>query len=100
LPSKPGVYIYKDAKNKVIYVGKAKDLKKRVASYFSGAKDIKTQALVNMVDNIETIITNTEIEAYLLENNLIKELNPKFNVVFRDDKSYPYIRISLEDSRD
>lgn len=81
---------------KVIYVGKAKNLKNRVSSYFSGIKDLKTTNLVSSIDKIETIVTNSEIEAYLLENNLIKDLNPKFNVIFRDDKSYPYIKISKD----
>lgn len=95
LPSKPGVYLFKNDKNRVLYVGKAKDLKKRVASYFQkGAHDAKTTHLVSEVKNIEHIVVNSEIEAFLLEAELIKKNKPYYNIRFTDDKSYPYIMIS------
>lgn len=86
-----------DQSGKVIYVGKAKNLKKRVSSYFFGAKDTKTTHMLTVVADIQCTITPTEVEALLLENQLISELKPKYNIVFRDDKSYPYIHISTQD---
>lgn len=94
----PGVYQMLDAKNTVIYVGKAKDLKKRVSSYFSNkVKDKKTLSLVSQIKNIDVIITRSENEAVLLECNLIKKLRPRYNILLRDDKSYPYILITDHD---
>ena len=94
LTHKPGVYRMLDAKGTVVYVGKARDLKRRVASYFQGrAQDAKTMALVRTVAGIEVTVTRTEVEALMLEYNLIKQHRPRFNVVLRDDKSYPYIRL-------
>ncbi len=99
LPSKPGVYIYKDAKNKIIYVGKAKDLKKRVGSYFSNkALDAKTIKLVSEIDSIDHIIVSSEIEAFLLESEMIKKHLPFYNIKLTDDKSYPYIAITKGNS--
>ncbi len=95
LSSHPGVYQMLDEKGKVIYVGKAKNLKKRVTSYFSNRmQDNKTLALVQQVHDIVITVTNTENEAVLLECNLIKSHRPRYNVLLRDDKSYPYILIS------
>lgn len=95
LTSRPGVYQMLNEQREVLYVGKAKNLKKRVASYFRKNLDsAKTAALVKQICDIEVIITETETEALLLENNLIKEFRPHYNVLFRDDKSYPYILVT------
>ncbi len=95
VPHKPGVYRMLNSQDVVIYVGKAKDLKKRLASYFrSNLDSTKTRALVSQIRHIEFTVTNTETEALILENNLIKQFMPKYNVLLRDDKSYPYILIS------
>ena len=97
LSHKPGVYRMLDADGTVIYVGKARNLKRRVASYFSGkAADAKTMAMVRAVAGIEVTVTRTETEALLLEYNLIKEHRPRYNILLKDDKSYPWIRISTE----
>lgn len=97
LTHKPGVYCMLDANGDVVYVGKARDLKRRVSSYFSGrALDAKTMALVRTVADVEVTVTRTEGEALMLEYNLIKQHKPRFNVVLRDDKSYPYIHISTD----
>jgi excinuclease ABC subunit C len=96
LPHLPGVYLMKDASGKIIYVGKAKDLRNRVTSYFLGGKDIKTKFLVSKIAEIEYIITGNEYEALVLENNLIKQHNPHYNISLKDGKSYPLIRITNE----
>ncbi len=96
LPEKPGVYLMKDASGEIIYVGKAKILKNRVRSYFTGSHDGKTQKLISLIHDLETIITESEVEALVLECNLIKKHNPKFNILLRDDKSYPYLTITEE----
>ena len=97
LPHKPGVYQYYDNEGKILYVGKAKNLKKRVSSYFTKNHDSgKTAILVRQIDSIETIVVNSELEALLLENNLIKKYQPKYNVMLKDDKTYPWICIKKE----
>ncbi len=98
LPAKPGVYIMHAADGTVIYVGKAKVLKNRVKSYFDGSqKTVKTYALVSNVDDFEYIITNSELDAFSLESNLIKKYKPHYNILLKDDKSFPYIRINLKE---
>lgn len=95
LPDKSGVYIYKNSSGTVIYIGKAKSLKHRVSSYFTGLKkDVKTQILSSQVSDMDFIVTKNELEAFLLENSLIKEHNPRYNILLKDDKSYPYIQIT------
>lgn len=97
LPDKPGVYQHLDKDGKVLYVGKAKNLKKRVSSYFNKTPEsARLHMLVKRVDNIKTIITETEFDALLLENNLIKEYQPRYNINLKDDKSYPWICIKNE----
>lgn len=96
LPEKPGVYLMKDASGRIIYVGKAKILKNRVRSYFTGSHDGKTQVMISLICDFETILTDSEVEALVLECNLIKKYDPKYNILLRDDKSYPYITITEE----
>ncbi|GAB3064808.1 excinuclease ABC subunit UvrC [Virgibacillus ainsalahensis] len=96
LPAQPGCYLMKDKHNGVIYVGKSKLLKNRVRSYFTGAHDRKTQRLVQEIENFEYVVTSSEIEALILEMNLIKKYDPKYNVMLKDDKTYPYIKITSE----
>ncbi len=97
LPNKPGIYQHLDKEGKIIYIGKAKDLRKRVSSYFTkNHENAKTAILVRKIVDIKTIITETEIDALLLENNLIKEYQPKYNINLKDDKTYPWIVIKKE----
>jgi excinuclease ABC subunit C len=97
LPDAPGVYLFRDAKRRVLYVGKAKSLRKRVASHFSNPSTKGAQGMVDEIANIEFIATQTEAEALLAEQNFIRQYRPRFNVRLRDDKSYPYISISLDE---
>ena len=97
LTHRPGVYRMLDKKRQVVYVGKARDLRRRVASYFSGrAQDAKTMAMLRGVADVEVTVTSTEADALMLEYNLIKQHRPRFNIVLRDDKSYPYIHVSTD----
>ncbi|MFP3091520.1 excinuclease ABC subunit UvrC [Treponema sp. TIM-1] len=96
-PLEPGVYIMRDEENRIIYVGKARILRNRLTSYFSGEKDIKTATLIAHVRSIETILTANEYEALLLENTLVKQHSPKYNINLKDGKTYPVIRITAED---
>ncbi|GJI58801.1 MULTISPECIES: excinuclease ABC subunit UvrC [Bacillus] len=96
LPDQPGCYLMKDRQNTIIYVGKAKVLKNRVRSYFTGSHDAKTQRLVGEIEDFEYIVTSSNIEALILELNLIKKYDPKYNVMLKDDKTYPFIKITNE----
>ena len=97
LPDEPGVYLFRDARGKVLYVGKAKSIRKRVASHFSNPSTRGGRDLVDLIDQIEALVVHTEAEALLAEQNFIKQYKPRFNIRLRDDKSYPYIAISLDE---
>jgi excinuclease ABC subunit C len=99
LPDRPGVYLYKDAKAAVIYVGKAASLKSRVRSYFqeSRPRDPKTDALVQQIRDLEYIVTSNELEAMMLEANLVRKHRPRYNIILRDDKHYPFLRLTTEE---
>src|ERR1700761_5580493 len=97
LPDEPGVYLFRDQRGKVIYVGKAKSIKKRVASHFSNPSTRAGRDLLPMIEQIEALVVKTESEALLVEQNFIKQYKPRFNIRLRDDKSYPYIAISLDE---
>ncbi len=96
VPMEPGCYLMKDRQNQVIYVGKAKKLRNRLRSYFTGAHDAKTTRLVGEIRNFEFIVTSSETESLLLELNLIKQYQPRYNILLKDDKSYPFIKITKE----
>jgi excinuclease ABC subunit C len=96
LPDQPGCYLMKDKYNTIIYVGKAKILKNRVRSYFTGTHDGKTQRLVNEIEDFDYIVTSSDLEALILEMNLIKKHDPKYNVMLKDDKTYPFIKVTAE----
>src|SRR5262252_2667223 len=97
IPTEPGVYLYKNAEGEVIYVGKAKNLRSRVASYFHEGRweDAKTGTLVREAADVEYIVVGNNKEALALENNLIKQRKPRFNILLRDDKTYPYVKLTL-----
>ena len=97
LPLRPGVYIMMDAQNTVIYVGKAKKLKNRVSQYFqeTSSHNEKTRRMVSKVDHFDTIIASSEFEALILENALIKQYMPRYNILLKDDKGYPFVRLSV-----
>ena len=96
LPGKPGVYIMRNKENEIIYVGKAVSLKNRVRSYFRKTnKTDRIKKMVSLIDHFEYIVVDNEAEALILECNLIKENRPKFNVLLKDDKTYPYIKIDV-----
>ena len=99
LPDRPGVYLYRDAKAQVIYVGKAASLKSRVRSYFqeSRAPDPKTDALVRQITDLEYIVTDNELEAMMLEANLVRKHRPRYNIILRDDKHYPFLRLTTDE---
>lgn len=96
LPDLPGCYLMKDRQGTIIYVGKAKILKNRVRSYFTGTHDAKTQRLVGEIEDFEYIVTGSNIEALILELNMIKQYDPKYNIMLKDDKTYPYLKITAE----
>ena len=97
IPHQPGCYKYYDKHKEMLYVGKAKDLRKRVSSYFNKNLDnFKTRKLVSLIYAIDFTVTNSEHDAFLLENSLIKHYQPRFNIVLKDDKTYPYIVIKKE----
>jgi excinuclease ABC subunit C len=97
LPDEPGVYLFRDGRGKVIYVGKAKSIRKRVASHFSNPSTRGGSGLLDMIDQLEALVVHTDAEALLAEQNFIKQYKPRFNIRLRDDKSYPYIAISLDE---
>jgi excinuclease ABC subunit C len=96
LPLQPGCYLMKDSQGEIIYIGKAKKLKARLNQYFTGAHEGKTQKMVSLIDDFDFYVTNTEKEALVLEINLIKQYRPRYNIMFMDDKSYPYIKITSD----
>ncbi len=99
LPHGPGVYLFAGSKGRVIYVGKAKNLSKRVLSYFRSANNAptKTARMMKMAESLEFILTLTEKEAFILENDLIKKFKPRYNIILRDDKQYPCLRLDIRE---
>ena len=99
LPDSPGVYIMKNEADEIIYVGKAKILKNRVRQYFQNSANhsVKVKTMVSHIDHFEYIVTNSELEALILENTLIKKHNPKYNIRLKDDKTYPYIKVTTNE---
>jgi len=99
LPETPGVYLWQDGEGKTLYVGKAKRLRSRVRSYFANddMTSVKTRHLMNLVADVDTIVVPSEAHALILEANLIKEYHPRFNIALRDDKSYPYVKVTIQE---
>src|SRR5438034_11631871 len=99
LPDRPGVYLHKNAAGEVIYVGKARNLRNRVGSYLvgRGRTDPRLMTLVMEIEGIDFVTTNNELEAILLENNLIKTHQPRYNILLRDDKTYPYLKVTMSE---
>ena len=99
IPPGPGVYLYKDASGQTIYVGKAKSLRNRVRTYFQHSRDLdeRKDQMMDAIEDVEFIMTDTEGEALALENNLIKQHKPKYNILLRDDKTYPYIKLTINE---
>jgi excinuclease ABC subunit C len=98
-PDQPGIYLYKDAKGKILYVGKARSIRKRLASYFNtGPKHVRTEAMLAEFDSIDTVVAKTESEALALENAFIKKHKPRYNILLRDDKTYPYIKVTTAEA--
>ena len=99
LPSRPGVYLFKDSGGDILYIGKAKSLKSRVRSYFRGSEQsLKTQEMIRQIVEVDTIVVGSETESLILEANLIKEHRPRFNIQLRDDKRYPYIKVTIQEA--
>jgi excinuclease ABC subunit C len=99
LPAEPGVYIYRNVRGKILYVGKARSLRQRVRSYFQESRphDLKTRHLVAEIADLETIITDTEVEALILESTLVRKHQPKYNIHLKDDKSFPYLKLTVQE---
>jgi len=97
LPSKPGIYLFKNQTGKTIYIGKARSIKERVKSYFSSSSDPRIHSILNETYTIDFVLTDSEREAFILENNFIRQYQPKYNLRLKDDKSYPYIKVSVQD---
>ena len=99
LPDRPGVYLYRDAKAQVIYVGKAASLRSRVRSYFQESRphDAKTDSMVRQIADLEYIVTDNELEALMLEANLVRKHRPRYNIILRDDKHYPFLKLTTDD---
>ncbi|MGH9438454.1 MAG: GIY-YIG nuclease family protein, partial [Terriglobia bacterium] len=97
LPAQPGVYLFRDAQERPIYVGKAGSLRQRVRSYFqdSRSQDVKRDAMLEAAEDLEWIVVDSDAEAFVLENNLIKQFKPRYNVLLRDDKTYPYVKLTV-----
>ena len=99
VPSQPGVYVFRNARQKILYIGKAKNLRNRLRSYFqkSSATDDRKASMMNDVRDFSYIVTDNELEAFVLEANLIKQHKPRFNIILRDDKNYPYLKLTINE---